>query len=71
MTGSYAVTSSTSTNYGEYNYQMNGYRKWQAYSISTSFTQISLHSNGNHTHQITGHTGAVGQYESFFILPPF
>ncbi|CAF1491659.1 unnamed protein product [Rotaria magnacalcarata] len=71
MTGSYAVTSSTSTNYGEYNYQMNGYRKWQAYAISTSFTQISLHSNGNHTHQITGHTGAVGQYESFFILPPF
>ncbi|CAF3806490.1 unnamed protein product [Rotaria sordida] len=71
MTSSYAVPSSLSNNYGEYNSQNSGYRQWAAYTIATSLTQISLYSNGNHTHQLTGHTGTIGQNESFSILPPF
>jgi microcystin-dependent protein len=71
FTSTYAVPSLSSNNYGEYNYQASGYRQWQAYTIPTSFTQISLYSNGNHTHQLTGDTGATGQNESFSILPPF
>ena len=71
MTSSYAVPSLSSDNYGEYNYQMNGYREWTAHTIATSFTQISLHSSGNHTHQLSGYTGVVGANESFSILPPF
>jgi microcystin-dependent protein len=71
FTSTYAVASSSSTNYGEYNYQTTGNREWQAYTIQTSFTQISLYANGNHTHQITGHTGTVGQSQSFSTLPPF
>ncbi|CAF2536053.1 unnamed protein product [Rotaria sp. Silwood2] len=70
-TSSYAIPSSSPNNYGEYNSQTSGYRQWAAYTIATSFTQISLFSNGNHTHQLTGHTGVVGQNESFSILPPF
>ncbi|CAF1523824.1 unnamed protein product [Rotaria sp. Silwood1] len=70
-TSSYAILSSSSNNYGEYNSQMSGYRQWAAYTIATSLTQISLYSNGNHTHQLTGHTGTIGQNESFSILPPY
>ncbi|CAF3887935.1 unnamed protein product [Adineta steineri] len=71
FTSTYAVPSSFKNDYGEYNYKMSGYRQWQAYTIPTSLTQISLYSNGNHTHQLTGHSGTVGEDKSFSILPPF
>jgi hypothetical protein len=71
LTSTYAVPSSSTNDYGEYNYQTIGFRQWQAHTIETSFTQISLYSNDNHTHQLEGHTGAMGQDESFSILPPF
>ncbi len=70
-TSTYAVPSTSSNNYGEHNAQTTGYRQWQAFAISTSLTQISLESNGNHTHQLTGYSGAAGQGQSFSILPPF
>ncbi len=71
FTSTYAVPSTSSNNYGEYNAQATGYRQWQAYTIETSFSQISIYSNGNHTHELTGHTGTVGQGQSFSTLPPF
>jgi microcystin-dependent protein len=70
-TSTYAVPSSSSNNYGEYNFQTTGYRQWRAYTIATSFTQISLDPNGNHTHQLIGYTSAAGQDQSFSILSPF
>lgn len=70
-TSTYAVPSASSNNYGEHNSQTTGYRQWQAFNIPTSVTQISLEFNGNHTHQLTGYSGAAGQGQSFSILPPF
>jgi microcystin-dependent protein len=70
-TSTYAVPSLSLNDYGEYNEQATGYRQWQAYTIATSFTQISLYSNGNHTHQLIGYTGTVGESQSFSTLPPF
>ena len=71
LTSTYAVSSSSTNNYGEYNYQTSGYRQWQAYTIETAFTHISLQSDGNHTHQLIGQTGAAGRGESFSVIPPF
>ncbi|CAF1515186.1 unnamed protein product [Adineta ricciae] len=71
FTSTYAVSSSSRTNYGEHNYQTNGYRQWQSFTIPSAVTQISLKSSGNHTHEITGQTGSIGQNQSFSILPPF
>ena len=70
-TSTYAVPSSSPNNYGEYNAQTSGYRQWQALTIEPSFTQISLYADGDHTHQLTGYSGAAGQDQSFSILPPF
>lgn len=70
-TSTYPVPSNMSNNYGEYSFQTIGYRQWKAYTIETFFTRISLDSNGNHTHQLTGHTGTIGQDQSFPTLPPF
>lgn len=71
QTNNYAVASSSTTSYGTYDYQTTGYREWQAHSISTAYTQISLYSNGNHTHRLTGDTGVAGVNQSFSIIPPF
>ncbi|CAF0739205.1 unnamed protein product [Adineta ricciae] len=71
FTSTYAVSSSSRTNYGEHYYQTNGYRQWQSFTIPSAVTQISLKSSGNHTHEITGQTGSIGQNQSFSILPPF
>ena len=70
-TGTYAVPSTSPNNNGEYNVQTSGYRQWQGLTISSSFTQISVQPTGNHTHQLTGYSGAAGQGQSFSILPPF
>ena len=71
FTGTYAVPSTSPNNNGEHNAQTNGYRQYQALSITPSFTQISLYANGNHTHLLSGYSGAAGQGQSFSILPPF
>lgn len=70
-TNTYAVPSQSSENYGEYIAHTNGFRQWQAFQISSSYTQISLYPNGNHTHLITGHSDTVGQGQPFSILPPY
>ncbi|UJR14266.1 hypothetical protein I4U23_001257 [Adineta vaga] len=71
FTNTYAVSSSSRNSYGEHNSQTNGYRQWQSFIIPPAVTKISLQSNGNHTHKLTGHSGIIGQNQSFSILPPF
>jgi len=71
QTTKYPVPSSYTNEYGTYNYQTTGYREWEALSISTAYTHISVYSNGNHTHSLTGDTGLVGQDKPFAIVPPF
>ena len=73
QTGSFAVpsSSSSSSDYGAYHYQTSGYRVWETHSISTAYTQISLYSNGDHVHNISGDTGVAGENQSFSIIPPF
>jgi len=70
-TNTYAVPSKSSNNYGEYIAHAEGYRQFQAYTIGLSYTQISLGLNGNHSHEINGHSGSVGQGQAFSILPPY
>jgi microcystin-dependent protein len=68
---SYAVSSSLPNDYGKYNQQATGFRQWFGMTAAAARTQISLHTSGNHTHNMTGHTSAVGNNKSFSLLPPF
>ena len=65
------VSHTSSSDYGDYYYQTTGYRTWETHSIPTAYTQISLYSNGDHVHNISGDTGVAGENQSFSIIPPF
>lgn len=66
-----AMSLSSSNDYGQYNQQALGLRQSQTVSTVTALTQISIQSNGTHTHQIVGQTSVVGGNQPFSILPPY
>jgi microcystin-dependent protein len=42
-----------------------------SHSIATDFTGISVQSNGNHVHTISGSTGSSGSGQAINMMPPY